>query len=186
MTIAAGVADMTGLSIKYLLNDQSVSFKRLKLFSGGMAVGATWIGSFFDLKDMLSEGDKGRTAMATLYAIKSFAGFGLGVVSLAASATYAPSLVHRILIKQVSEAAINRISERASKLLLARMLGAAAGTWITLGLISIQLAIITLDDDALEKWCKNCPFGIDASGNDAHKSTEAMNSSLESAIYDVK
>jgi len=89
-------------------------------------------------------------------------------------------------MNKVSAAAIENLSKGAGNLLLARLLGVAAGTWITLSLMSIQVAIFALDDNALEKWCKNSPFGLDASGSDAFKDPEKMSSSLESAIYEVK
>lgn len=186
MTIAAGAADMTGLSIQYLLNDKVMSFRKIKLFSGTMGVGATCLGAYFDFVDANSEREKGRYLMALLYVAKGGIGFGLGFVSAAATATFAPNTVSRILGKQISAAAVEKFGQRAAGMLVAQRLGLSVGSWITLGLLTIQGLIIWLDDNALEKWCKNSPFGLDAAGGDAYKEAEKMNAALEEAIYDVK
>ena len=141
------------------LGAESWTYQSLKGWGGALSGTASFIGGVLDFMDAKKNRDSGYRDLYYLCNIKGLAGVSSGAITLAVTFTYAAPLVTRLTGQAAAGAAIEAVGARAAALIGLRILGMAAGGWITVGTLTIQVAIWMLTPDALEKWADHTAFG---------------------------
>jgi hypothetical protein len=141
------------------LGSESWTYQALKGWGGALSGTASLMGGVLDLIDAGKNFGKGYDVLFILCSVKGLAGIASGVVTLAVTFTYAAPLVTRLTGRAAAGAAIEAAGERAAALIGLRILGMAAGGWITVGTLVIQVVIWKVTPDALETWADHTAFG---------------------------
>ena len=146
-----------------------------------MSSAGTIIGAVLDLFDSKKEYSKSdRQVFGLLYRIKAACGITSAAATLLTTFTYAAPLLKRRGQVAAGQAA-TKLGTAATNIVMRRVLFMSIGGWVTAATFTVQLLIIVLDEDALQKWCARSAFGIDFEkdpyGNGA-KQVEAFHSAL--------
>lgn len=141
------------------LGSESWTYQALKGWGGALSGTASLMGGVLDLIDAGENFGKGYDLLFIMCSVKGLAGIASGVITWAVTFTYAAPLVERLTGRAAAGAAIEAVSERAAAVIALRILGMAAGGWITVGTLVIQVVIWKMTPDALEKWADHTAFG---------------------------
>lgn len=184
MSIASAVADVGATVAKSVFSGDAWSYQRLKLTGGALSCGATLIGAVLDFADSYKEFDKDRALFGTLY----FAKGTLGLLSIAATGfttfTYAAPLVQRMTGGAAKGRVLTVVGEKAASIVARRILCMSLGGWITALIFGVQILILVLDDDALQKWCERSAFGTNFK-NDPYPDGERQVEAFYAALHEV-
>lgn len=160
MSITSALFDVASVPAKVLFGDASAwTYQRLKLFGGVLSGGSAFIGAVFDAADAVKNSRNGYGFLAVLFGSKALLGGASGVLTLAVTFTYSAPLISRITGRAALGTAVELVGERAAAIIGFRILGMAAGGWITVGLFGLQIVIWQITPDALEVWVDHCAFG---------------------------
>ncbi|RQP23732.1 hypothetical protein DZC73_16540 [Albitalea terrae] len=141
------------------LGSESWTYQSLKGWGGALSGTASLMGGVLDLIDAGKNFGKGYDLLFIMCSVKGLAGIASGAITLAVTFTYAAPLVARLTGRAAAGAAVEAVGERAAALIGLRILGMAAGGWITVGTLVIQVVIWKMTPDALEKWADHTAFG---------------------------
>lgn len=169
MTITSALFDVAATVVKNLpakasealpaLGAESWTYQALKGWGGALSGGASFIGGWFDWVDAGKNNSKGYEGLWALYLVKGALSFVGGGLTLAVTFTYAAPLVARLTGRAVVGATIEGVGKRAAAVIGFRILGMAAGGWITVGALGVQVIIWIVTPNALQDWVDHCAFG---------------------------
>lgn len=181
MGVASAAAEMSALSVKYMFGEASMSFHRLKLAGGVLAGAAGGIGAALDIQDGLADFKVGKNLGAALYGTKAMLGAVAATLTILSALGSAAPLVERLIGKRAATAALRAVGERATHLLATRYMLFTVGGWLTVGAIAVQVIIMLMDDDDLQKAIRRSAFGIDYK-KDPFSNAEKQNSAFSEAL----
>ncbi|PTU65037.1 hypothetical protein DB032_08920 [Chromobacterium sp. Panama] len=175
MALTAQAIDVISLPLSQVMQagEQARSIQRLKLVGGLLMAASNAIGVYQDNLAIDAAREKGQTLILNLYRIKFAAGaVALGVSGLS-TFTYAAPLIMRVSSNVVIADTAAALGARATAVLATRIIFMTAGSWISLTIFAIQGLIWVLEDDDLQIWISQTPFGKD------HKNSKAPTTALE-------
>jgi hypothetical protein len=188
MTITSALFDVAATVTKNLpagngapglpgLGGESWSYQTIKAWGGVMSAGASFVGGWLDWVEAGKADSKGYTTLFALYVAKSGVTLVSGALTLAVTFTYAAPLVSRVTGRAAAGAVIEQVGAKAAAVIGFRILGMAAGGWITVGTLVVQVVIWQVTPNALQDWVNHCAFGKkgrrkDTSGYQAAKEQE--------------
>jgi hypothetical protein len=184
MSVAAAVADVGSVVAKSVFSGDAWSYQRLKFAGGMLSSGATLIGAVLDFADARKEFNKGENLLGWLYRAKSGLGFFSVLATGLTTFAYAAPLVQRITGNAAKGKAITVFGERAAAIVARRILFMSVGGWVTAGVFAIQIVILILDDDAMEKWCSRSAFGKNF-GKEHYSTNDKQVEEFHSAMSEV-
>lgn len=186
MTITSAMFDVAATAAKNLphLGSESWTYQALKGWGGVLGGGASFVGGIVDLMEAGNSDKKGYSGLYYLYAIKSFSGFVSGGLTFAVAFTYAAPLVSRLTGRAAVGATINTAGKRAAAVIGFRILGMAAGGWITAGMLGVQVIIWVVTPDALEDWLDHSAFGSKRT-SDGYKTAQEQEEKLSQALVEM-
>jgi len=159
LSISSALFDVASVPAKNLFGSGSWSYQTLKMWGGFISGVATIVGVGLDTTDAVKSFGKGYSALAAIYTFKAGIGFVSGGLTLAVTFTYSAPLIARVTGRVVMGTVVREVGRRAAAIIGLRILGMAAGGWITLSLFGIQVLIWTMTPNALEDWLDHCAFG---------------------------
>lgn len=186
MSITSALFDIGTVAAKNLpgMGAASWTYQGLKLWGGLLSGGATFIGAFLDANDAKKNSNKGNIFLTWLYASKSLGGFVSGGLTLAVAFTYSAPLIGRLTGRAAVGTAVGLAGKRAAAVIGFRILGMAAGSWITFGLFGLQVVIWCVTPNALEDWIDHSAFGSKR-GTEGFKSSEEQDKKLSDALLEM-
>ena len=186
MSITSALLDIATVPVKNLpgMGAETWGYQVLKGWGGVLSGGASIIGGVLDLGETSKSYDKGYSLLAGLYAMKGFAGIGSGALTGAVAFTYAAPLVARLTRRSVAGAAIEAVGTRAAAFIGLRILGMAAGGWITVGLFGIQVILWIITPNAIEDWIDHSAFG-NKRGTGGYKTAKEQDEKLLAALVQM-
>jgi hypothetical protein len=162
LATAAAAIDVLSNMIKGLAQagDRAVGYQALKLGGGALSVVASGYGAALDWRDRGNAAETGDYRMATLYGIRSiFQGTSSALTALT-SLSYCSPLIETFGKKFGERLAGQALSWTAKRLLLARAALVFASLEVSIFLLAVSAIIWYFEDDALQKWCDRCAFGL--------------------------
>lgn len=149
-----------------------------------MSGGATFIGMGLDFYEGAKSDRKGYSLLRTLLFLKGGIGLGSGVLTLATTFTYSAPLVARLAGRATAGTAVKAVGERAAAIIGLRILGMAAGSWMTVGLFGIQIIVWFVTPNALQDWIDHSAFGRKRDRN-GFKNTVEQDKALHEALVEM-
>ena len=159
MSITAAVLDIASVPAKNIWGNEAATYQKLKLLGGLLGGMASLVGAGVDYADTARQFDKGRWGLATLYGLKTIAGAGGGLLTLATSFSYGAGVLQKISGRAAVAQAARATSAVATRVIAARILMMSVGAWVTVITIGLQVLIWVFTPDELEDWCEGCAFG---------------------------
>lgn len=194
MTITSALFDVAATAAKNLpatpsaglpaLGAESWTYQALKGWGGVLSGGASFIGGLVDFYDATKSREKGYSILTAAYVLKSGAGLTASCLTLAVTFTYAAPLVARLTGRAAMGAAIEAVGVRAAAIIGFRILGMAAGGWITVGTLGIQVIIWIVTPNALQEWVDHCAFG-DKRQTGGYKTLKEQEDKLGQALLEM-
>ncbi|WP_301539996.1 T6SS effector BTH_I2691 family protein [Ralstonia pickettii] len=183
MSITSAMFDIAATVAKNMPNmgTNTWAYQGLKLWGGMLSGGATFIGVALDIGDAVKNYDKGYGYLTFFYSAKGLMGLGSGVLTVAVGLTYAAPLVARLTGRVAVGTAVEAVGARAAAFIGLRILGMAAGGWVTVGLIGIQVVIWIITPNALEEWIDHSAFGKKR-GTGGYKTAKEQDEKLSDAL----
>jgi hypothetical protein len=175
LATAAAAVDVLTNMVKGLAaaGDKAVSYQALKFGGGALSVVASGYGAALDWRDRGNAIEAGDYRMATLYGIRSiFQGTSSALTALT-SLSYCSPLIESFGRKFGERLAGQALSWAAKRLLLARAALVFASLEVSIFLLAVSIVIWYFEDDALQKWCDRCAFGLKCKSlTDAYRSAD--------------
>ncbi|MEJ8846203.1 T6SS effector BTH_I2691 family protein [Variovorax rhizosphaerae] len=162
MSIGSALLDIATVPIKNLpgMGQETWGYQVVKGWGGLLSGGASLLGAWIDLVDTGKSIDNGYNYLASFYAAKAFLGVGAGALTFAVTFTYAAPLVARLTGRAAVGVTIEVVvGTRAAAIIGLRIVGMAAGAWITVGMFGLQLVIWLITPNAIEDWIDHSAFG---------------------------
>ncbi len=186
MSITSAMFDIATVPIKNLpqMGAETWTYQKLKLWGGVLSGGASLIASYLDFVDGGKNKDKGYFLLAGLYFSKGLLGLASGGLTLAVAFTYSAPLVGRLTGNAALSTAVRAVGTRAATFIGLRILGMAAGGWITLGIFGVQVIIWQVTPNALEEWIDHSAFGKERN-NDGYRSSKEQDEKLGAALNEM-
>uniref|UniRef100_UPI00405429AA T6SS effector BTH_I2691 family protein n=1 Tax=Niveibacterium sp. SC-1 TaxID=3135646 RepID=UPI00405429AA len=186
LATTSAVMDVASNFVKGLsaAGDRALSYQALKFGGGALSVVATSYGAKLDLDQTLDAADRSDWRFAIFYGERAFfQAVGAGLSTLTALSYCSPLL--EALGTQYAERLIGRaLIASAARLLAWRAALMLASLEVSIFVLFVSAVIWYFEDDALQKWCKQCAFGEErAKGyNSAEKQEEALTKALKEVI----
>lgn len=184
-SITSALFDVASIPAKSLFGAESWSYQRIKGAGGLLSAGATAVGAVLDLNDALKARKSGHTLVMSLYILKSALGTVNVGLTVATTFTYAAPMIEGITGKAAIGTTARIISARAAAILGTRILFMCAGSWMTVGIFSVQVFIWIFSDDELQNWCSLCAFGNNKNAKGAFRTMDIQNFKLQKALLEV-
>ncbi|PTU70300.1 T6SS effector BTH_I2691 family protein [Chromobacterium haemolyticum] len=181
MALTAQAIDMMSLPLSKVMQggEQARSIQRLKLMGGLLMAASNGIGAYQDYIAIDTAKSKGQSLVVNLYRVKAIAGLaGLTVAGLS-TFTYAAPLIMRVSSNVVIADTAAAIGARATAILATRIIFMTAGSWISLTIFILQGIILAVEDDDLQIWISQTPFGVDHKNSKAPSNINDLTNSLK-------
>ncbi|MBC3423446.1 T6SS effector BTH_I2691 family protein [Pseudomonas sp. RW3S2] len=167
-----------------------VSLGRYRLWGAGLAAVGGIVSITWDISDALEARNKSKSILASAYGIRTGATFALLVGQGGIAFSQASALFHWLSISDLNifrsslGAAFSKLSTRLA-VNRAAMLWLSRLSWIGGAIVlATSIALLILDENALEKWCSKCCFRLQLSHKGYLKDAEELED-LFSAISEI-
>lgn len=186
MSITSAMFDIASVAAKNLpgVGAASWTYQGLKLWGGVLGSGATFIGVGWDLYEAAKADRGGYEFLRWAYIVKGAFGAGSGALGVGVTFTYSAPLIGRLTGRAVVGTAVKEVGKRAAAFIGLRILGMAAGGWITVGLLGVQIIIWWVTPNAVEVWLDHSAFGKKR-GTGGYKSAEEQEKKLFEALTEM-
>ena len=142
------------------LGDRAVSYQAMKFGGGALSAVASGYGAALDFGATQNEIGEESYEMATLLGIRGTFQATSAVLGSLTALSYCSPLIETFG-KRFGERMIGRaLTAAAERLLLARAALVFASLEVSVFLLAVTVIIWYFEDDALEKWCDRCAFGL--------------------------
>jgi hypothetical protein len=185
VTITSNLFDIASVPAKSLFGAESWSYQRVKLAGGLLGSSASMIGAVLDVRDAFKFSGKGNTFVFVAYFAKGVLGFSSAGLTAATTFTYAAPLIGRLTGNPALGTVVRLAGSRAAALIGCRILFMSVGAWLTVSSFGIQIFLWIILDDALEKWCSLCVFGIKRTSKDAYRTPPKQTEALEKSLHEI-
>lgn len=188
LALTAQAIDIMSLPLSKIMQggEQARSIQRLKLMGGLLMAVSNGIGVIQDAQGAESAYKKGQNSIAYLYTFKAFIGFAGLSVSALSTFTYAAPIIMRVSSNVAIAETSAVIGARAAAILASRIVFMTVGSWITLTVFVVQGIIWALEEDDLQIWVSQTPFGIDHKNPKAPSNITNLTQSLEKILTKPK
>ncbi|MGC7837656.1 hypothetical protein ACPZMI_04200, partial [Pseudomonas wayambapalatensis] len=167
-----------------------VSLGRYRLWGAGLAAVGGIVSITWDIADAIEAKNKSKPTLALAYGVRTGATFALLVGQGGIAFSQASALFHWLSVS-VFTARVNNLSVTLSRLSARLAANRAAMLWLSrlswIGgaiVLASSIALLILDEDALEKWCSKCCFRLQLSHKGYTKDAEELEA-LFSATSEV-
>lgn len=188
LALTAQAIDIMSLPLSKIMQggEQARSIQRLKLMGGLLMAASNGIGVIQDIQSATSADQKGQTAVTNLYKVKIAAGVVGLTISGLSTFTYAAPLIMRVSSNVAIAETSAVIGARAAAILASRIIFMTVGSWISLTVFALQGIIWALEDDDLQIWISQTPFGVDHKNPKAPSNIINLTQSLEKILTKPK
>ncbi|WP_218508428.1 T6SS effector BTH_I2691 family protein [Variovorax sp. dw_308] len=186
MSIGSALMDIATVPIKNMpgMGAETWGYQVVKGWGGVLSGGAAWVGVYLDFEDSKQADAKGYGNLYWLYALKGGLGVANGALTFAVTFTYAAPLVARLTGRAAAGAAIEAVGARAAAIIGLRILGMAAGGWITVGMLGVQVVIWWISPNAIEDWIDHSAFGKKRSTG-GYKTAKEQDEKMKKALIEM-
>lgn len=181
MALTAQAIDVISLPLSKIMQagEQARSIQRLKLMGGLLMAASNGIGIVQDGLSARDASTKGQTTIQALYIAKATIGaIGLGASGLS-TFTYAAPVIMRVSSNVAIAETAAALGARSAAILATRIVFMTVGSWVSLTIFVLQGLIWALEDDDLQIWISQTPFGKDSKNSKAPKDIKDLTQSLE-------
>ena len=184
LAITAAMADVAAAPAKSLFGNEAVSYQKIKLIGGVLGGTASMVMAGVDFGNMERQYQNGQLGLALLFLLKSLTGTASGILTLTATFSYSAGVLERLTGRTTANA-LTKVGKKAGAIIARRILFMAAGAWITVGLIVLEVIIWAVSDNDLQNWCEQCVFGISPNQNAVDKKPEEQMQTFGKALVSV-
>ncbi|UGA37507.1 hypothetical protein JOS77_26475 [Chromobacterium haemolyticum] len=147
---------------------------------GGLLMAASnGIGIYQDFSSFDTALNKGQSAVASLYLAKVIIGAGGLATAGLSTFTYAAPIIMRVSTNIAVAETAAALGARSAAILATRIVFMTVGSWISLTIFVLQGVIWALEEDDLQIWISQTPFGKDSKNSKAPKDIKDLTQSLE-------
>ncbi|MCP1290282.1 hypothetical protein NK214_08775 [Chromobacterium sp. S0633] len=181
LALTAQAIDIMSLPLSKVMQggEQARSIQRLKLMGGLLMAASNGIGIVQDGLSARDASTKGQTTIQALYIAKATIGaIGLGASGLS-TFTYAAPVIMRVSSNVAIAETAAALGARSAAILATRIVFMTVGSWVSLTIFVLQGLIWALEDDDLQIWISQTPFGKDSKNAKSPKDINDLTQSLE-------
>ncbi|WKZ87113.1 hypothetical protein N5B55_20330 [Ralstonia pickettii] len=183
-TVAAAL-DVTSNWVKALAGagDRAVGYQMLKLAGGALSATASGYGAMLDFHETGANESSADYRMMILFGIRGTFQATSAVLSSLTALSYCSPLIETFGKRFGERLIAKALTTAATRLLLARAALVFASLEVSIFVLAITLIIWSFEDDALQKWCDRCAFGLKrAQLQDSYKTAESQLAAFNKAL----
>jgi hypothetical protein len=159
---SAAAIDVLSNMVKGLAaaGDKAVSYQALKFGGGTLSVVASAYGVAMDWRARGNAAEASDYRMATLFGIRGIFQSVSATLAVLTGLSYCSPLIETLGKRFGERLAGRAFTIAAKRLILARAALVFASLEVSIFLLAVSAIIWHFEDDALQKWCDRCAFGI--------------------------
>ncbi|WP_439893595.1 T6SS effector BTH_I2691 family protein (plasmid) [Ralstonia sp. 25C] len=183
-TVAAAL-DVTSNWVKALAGagDRAVGYQMLKLAGGALSATASGYGAMLDFHETGASESSADYRMMILFGIRGTFQATSAVLSSLTALSYCSPLIETFGKRFGERLIAKALTTAATRLLLARAALVFASLEVSVFVLAVTFIIWYFEDDALQKWCDRCAFGLKrAQLQDSYKTAESQLAAFNKAL----